>query len=75
MIKVRSRKKSIDFRASKGFSLFSSKNEEKHIKKELKTNWWHEDGSSVLLLLFLYVLQGIPLGLAASIPILLAVSI
>jgi len=40
-----------------------------------KMNWWYEDRSSVLLLFFLYVLQGIPLGLAGSIPMLLAVSI
>ncbi|XP_078488430.1 acetyl-coenzyme A transporter 1 [Ciona intestinalis] len=37
-----------------------------------KMHWWYEDRSSVLLLLFLYVLQGIPLGLAGSIPMLLA---
>nr|XP_039263177.1 acetyl-coenzyme A transporter 1-like [Styela clava]XP_039263178.1 acetyl-coenzyme A transporter 1-like [Styela clava] len=34
--------------------------------------WWYEDRSSVLLLLFLYVLQGLPLGLAGSIPMILA---
>uniref|UniRef100_H2Z3B5 Acetyl-coenzyme A transporter 1 n=1 Tax=Ciona savignyi TaxID=51511 RepID=H2Z3B5_CIOSA len=37
-----------------------------------KMHWWYEDRSSVLLLLFLYILQGIPLGLAGSIPMLLA---
>ena len=42
---------------------------------ESKMSWWHEDRSSVFLLFFLYVLQGIPLGLAGSIPMLLAVSI
>ena len=36
------------------------------------TSWWATDRSSVLLLLFLYLLQGIPLGLAGSIPMLLA---
>lgn len=34
--------------------------------------WWHQDGYSVLLLLLLYVLQGLPLGLAGSIPMILA---
>lgn len=38
-----------------------------------KFSSWKEDRSSVLLLLFLYVLQGLPLGLAASIPMILAV--
>jgi len=38
-------------------------------------DWWNEDRGSVFLLLFLYVLQGIPLGLAGSIPMLLAVSL
>nr|CAB3266228.1 acetyl-coenzyme A transporter 1 [Phallusia mammillata] len=37
-----------------------------------KMSWWYQDRSSVLLLLFLYILQGIPLGLAGSIPMLLA---
>lgn len=43
-------------------------------KKDRGVGWWHEDRSSVLLLLFLYVLQGLPLGLAGSIPMILAVS-
>ena len=38
-------------------------------------DWWYEDRGSVLLLFFLYILQGIPLGLAGSIPMLLAVSV
>ena len=32
---------------------------------------WRDDTGNILLLLFLYVLQGIPLGLAGSIPMLL----
>ena len=32
---------------------------------------WRKDKSSILLLLFLYVLQGIPLGLAGSVPLIL----
>lgn len=32
---------------------------------------WRNDTSNILLLLFLYVLQGVPLGLAGSIPMLL----
>ncbi|CAK8675913.1 unnamed protein product [Clavelina lepadiformis] len=39
---------------------------------KLSMDWWYEDRSSVLLLLFLYILQGIPLGLAGSIPMMLA---
>ncbi|XP_062408260.1 acetyl-coenzyme A transporter 1 [Sardina pilchardus] len=40
--------------------------EEKHPKKGIK-----EELGSVMLLLFLYVLQGIPLGLAGSIPLIM----
>lgn len=43
-------------------------------KKSRGVGWWHEDRSSVFLLLFLYILQGLPLGLAGSIPMVLAVS-
>ncbi|CAF1373492.1 unnamed protein product [Didymodactylos carnosus] len=32
---------------------------------------WRKDRSSILLLLFLYLLQGIPLGMAASIPLII----
>ena len=32
---------------------------------------FRQDGGSILLLLLLYVLQGVPLGLAGSIPMLL----
>ena len=37
---------------------------------------WYDskDRGSVFLLLFLYVLQGVPLGISASVPMLLAVS-
>jgi len=38
------------------------------------THWWHRlhgDWASVLLLLFLYTLQGVPLGLISSVPLLL----
>lgn len=41
-------------------------------EKDKEEHWWQTDRSSVLLLLFLYLLQGIPLGLAGSIPMLLA---
>lgn len=41
-------------------------------KKSRGVGWWHEDRSGVLLLLFLYILQGLPLGLAGSIPMILA---
>lgn len=41
-------------------------------KKHRGIGWWYEDRSGVLLLLFLYVLQGLPLGLAGSIPMILA---
>ena len=42
---------------------------------QFNMDWWYEERGSVSLLFFLYVLQGIPLGLAGSIPMLLAVSI
>ena len=42
------------------------------LDNDKKEHWWVTDRSSVLLLLFLYLLQGIPLGLAGSIPMLLA---
>lgn len=32
---------------------------------------WKEDGKNVALLFFLYLLQGIPLGLIASVPLML----
>lgn len=51
----------------------SDKIKEVH-SKHASFAWWYEDRSSVLLLFFLYILQGIPLGLAGSIPMLLAVS-
>ena len=46
----------------------------KKLKSDSTFHWWYEDRASVILLSFLYVLQGIPLGLAGSIPMLLAVS-
>src|SRR5688572_6752852 len=38
---------------------------------ELPAANWRKDISSILLLFFLYILQGIPLGLIATIPFLL----
>ena len=38
---------------------------------ELKSNAWRKDRSNICLLLSLYLLQGIPLGMAASIPLII----
>ena len=89
MVKARSRKTKIDSSTSVNISLNSSKSEKEKLTENGVGNiaaedckehhyptmhWWFEDRNSVLLLFFLYVLQGIPLGLAGSIPMLLAVS-
>ena len=37
----------------------------------LSKKLWRTDGSSILFLMFLYVLQGIPLGLISAMPLLL----
>lgn len=39
--------------------------------RQLKKRDWTKDKFSILLLLFLYLLQGIPLGMAASIPLII----
>lgn len=43
--------------------------------EEKEKSWWKgKDRNSVFLLIFLYLLQGLPLGIAGSIPMILAVS-
>jgi len=44
------------------------------LNPQIKTNipWYHEDRGSIILLFLLYILQGIPLGISGSIPMLLA---
>ena len=41
------------------------------MKDSPKTSNWRKDQGSIILLTFLYVLQGIPLGLAVTVPIML----
>ena len=45
--------------------------ENQKVQKFCFADIYKKDGASILLLLLLYVLQGIPLGLAASIPMLM----
>ena len=76
MTEAQLRRRNVDSRASRDVPSFSSNSEENTlIENASEMNWWHRDRSSVLLLFLLYVLQGVPLGLARSIPMLLAVSI
>ena len=39
--------------------------------KPKKLSLWQQDGQAIVVLMFLYVLQGVPIGLAGSIPYML----
>lgn len=55
----------------------SKANTENHLsatimeQKSKKRNKWRKDRNSIILLLFLYLLQGVPLGMAGSIPLII----
>ena len=49
-------------------------NIEEDVEEKEKSWWKGKDRNSVFLLIFLYLLQGLPLGIAGAIPMILAVS-